>query len=163
MAAFAQVYINYTAFAQYLLVLNDGSRRYLNSASLSKLAFHVYAAGVAIQIMLGQFFVVRLQLGMSGLGLTLVLTHAFIFAGLNLYPLLFREGRNFIQAPNWKATQNLGEYLEKGLPLAFMLCFEWMAFKWQVLMSGYLGIAEQATLTIFRTTTMVLLGAVIGI
>jgi len=67
---------------------------------------------------------------MEGMGLTLVLTYLFIFAGLNLYPLLVKEGRNYIQAPNLRATQNLREYLEKGLPLSFMQCFEWMAFKW---------------------------------
>lgn len=95
--------------------------------------------------MLGYFFVIDQELGMQGLSLTLILTYSFIFAGLNLYPLFFEETCNVIQRPTIEATQNIREYLEKGLPLSLMLCFEWMAFKWQILMSGYLGVAEQAT------------------
>ena len=65
-AEFAQVYINYTAFGHFFVVLNDGTRRYLNSVSLSKLAFQVYTMGVFVQILLGQFFILRLKLGLVG-------------------------------------------------------------------------------------------------
>lgn len=47
-SAFARVYINYTALAQLLVVLNDGTRRYLNSQCLSYVGFYVYLVGTIV-------------------------------------------------------------------------------------------------------------------
>ena len=44
-----------------------------------------------------------------------------------------------------------------------MLCFEWLSFKFLILMSGAFGVAEQATLTIIQNIMILFFGAVVGI
>ena len=65
--------------------------------------------------------------------------------------------------PTWECTQNITEYLQKGMPLSLMLCFEWSSQKILILMSGRLGVAEQAAQTIFRTILMLFQGPIIGL
>ena len=93
----------------------------------------------------------------------MALAHLIIFIGLNLYPLFVKDAKELIRRPTIEATQNLKEYFEKGIPLSVMLCFEWTALEALVLMSGALGVAEQATQTIFMNTLVLFSGMIFGI
>lgn len=61
-----------------------------------------------------------------------------------------------------ESTRGIQAYLAKGLPLSLMLCFEWLAFKFLILLTGELGVAEQATQTIITTVTIMFVGPIIG-
>lgn len=53
----AQVYIYYCAFPVYINSLNDGTRRFLNSLSLSFIPFQINAFGILAQIVFCKYFV----------------------------------------------------------------------------------------------------------
>ena len=44
-----------------------------------------------------------------------------------------------------------------------MIFFEWLAFEFLIIMSGALGVAEQATQTIILNTILLFFGTVVGI
>ena len=89
------------------MVLNDGTRRYLNSSNLSYITVQVYLVGIFIQIALSELFIAKLNMGISGVGLSLTLAFVFIFLGLNIYPLFFSDSRKMIWLPTREATQDL--------------------------------------------------------
>lgn len=84
-------------------------------------------------------------MGIKGVGISIGLANVLIFIGLNAYPLFVKEARGAMRLPNAYAFKNLREYLKKGVPLSLMIFFEWLAFEFLILMSGALGVAEQAT------------------
>lgn len=43
--------------------------------------------------------------------------------------------------PTKEVFHDLRAYLKKGLPLAYMMLFEWMAFDFLVIMIGAIGVA----------------------
>ena len=141
----AQVYIYYCALPVYINSLNDGTRRFLNSLSLSFIPFQINAFGILAQVVFCKYFVQYHQMGMKGVGLSIGLANAMIFTGLNIYPLFVKEARGAMRLPSLAAFRNLSEYLRKGVPLSLMIFVEWLAFEFLILMSGALGVAEQAT------------------
>ena len=102
-------------------------------------------------------------MGIKGVGLSIGLANLMIFTGLNIYPLCVKEARGAMRLPTWAAFRNLKEYLRKGVPLSLMIFVEWLAFEFLILMSGALGVAEQATQTIVLNTTILFFGVVVGI
>lgn len=84
-------------------------------------------------------------MGIKGVGLSIGLANFMIFIGLNIYPLFVKEARGAMRLPTVDSFKNLDEYLTKGVPLALMIFVEWLAFEFLILMSGALGVAEQAT------------------
>ena len=88
------------------------------------------------------YFVKHKKMGIKGIGLALALANIICFFGLNIYPLFVKGARRAFQMPTKDALKNIREYLRKGLPLSFMLFFEWLSFEIMILMSGALGVAE---------------------
>lgn len=115
------------------------------------------------QILFSEFFVIKCKMGIKGAGLSMGLAQSIIFVGLNIYPLIAETPKGIISWPTKESCQNLGQYLQKGIPLSLMLCFEWMAFECLILMSGAIGVAEQAAQTIIMNTLILFFGFIVGI
>lgn len=86
----AQEFIYYNAFAQYVMALNDGQRRFLNSLNFSFIPFQIYLMGIILQVFLCEYYVVKMDMGLKGVGLSIGIANTFIFAGLNIYPLFIK-------------------------------------------------------------------------
>lgn len=91
----------------------------------------------------------KMEIGILGLGLARGISELFTFFGMNIYPFFIKDIRQSMRLPTKEVFQDLTEYLYKGIPLSLMMCFEWMAFDFLVIMCGSLGVAQQATQTIF--------------
>ena len=86
------------------MVLNDGTRRFLNSLGLSFIPFQIYLIGIMAQVALSEYFVVRNGMGLRGVGLSITLANLSIFFGLNMYPLFVAEARDLMRWPTVEAT-----------------------------------------------------------
>lgn len=80
-------------------------------------------------------------MGLLGLGLARTISELFTFLSMNIYPFFVSEIRGSMRLPTKEVLYDLSEYLYKGIPLALMQCFEWMAFDFLVIMCGSLGVA----------------------
>ena len=110
-----------------MCALNDGTRRFLNSLSLSFIPFQIYFVGIMAQIALSYYLSIELGLGMKGSGLAMCLAHTLIFIGLNVYPMFIKEPKGLIRKPTREAFYNLKEYIQKGAPVAMVFCCNCMA------------------------------------
>jgi len=84
-------------------------------------------------------------MGIEGIGYASSISNLSVYMSLIMYTHTTPSIQEAVQMPNARTFQGLYEYLTLGVPLAMMLCLEWWAFEAMVLMSGYIGVDEQAT------------------
>jgi len=65
--------------------------------------------------------------------------------------------------PDIESFRGWGEYLKVSLPSTVMICAEWWAFEILTLISGTLGVPEQASQTMIATIGAVLFTATLGV
>lgn len=128
-----------------MMCMNDGTRRFLNSMSLSSIPFQISIFCTICQILFCEYFVKRAGMAMKGLGISMSLANGLSFICLNIYPLFVREARPAMRLPGADSIIGIYEYLSKGLPLCLMAFFEWISFELMIIISGQLGVASQAT------------------
>lgn len=144
-AGFAIRFIYTNGFGYYMIIMNDGTRRFLNSMSLSSIPFKICIFCTFSQIVFCEIFVKWRGMGMMGLGISTGLANFLSFICLNVYPLFVKEARPAMRLPGTDALKGIYEYLSMGLPLCLMSFFEWVSYELMIIMSGYLGVASQAT------------------
>lgn len=57
--------------------------------------------------------------------------------------------------PDGKIFNNLGEYFRIGSTLAIMMCLDWWVWELQILVSGLLGVEDQATTIIIMNIILI--------
>ena len=80
----------------------------------------------------------------KGTGYATSLTNLIAFVGILTFSLRDPEIRKSLQWPNKKIFSGVRDYLALGIPSAIMLMLEWWAYELMTLMSGYIGVNEQA-------------------
>lgn len=98
----------------------------------------------------------------KGLGLATALTNLLIFLFVTVYAHCLPEIKEALFWPNAQTFSGWGEYLRFGVPAAVMICAEWWAFDILVILSGWIGVEQQAAIivqfTIITIPYMVNLG-----
>lgn len=147
-AANAQKYI--IAYIPGLILngLNDSQRRFLNMIELTKIPLICQLIGVSVHICLSWIFVWNMDLGIAGTGYASSLSNLTVYISLLVYTSQIEHIQEAVQMPNSRTFQGIGEYLSLGIPSAMMLCLEWWAFEAMAVMSGYVGVKEQAAMII---------------
>lgn len=101
-------------------------------------------------------------MGVKGVGVASAFSNAFILLGINIYPLFVPKVKDAMRLPTRDAFREWKDYLKKGIPVSFMLCFEWWAFEFIVIMAGSLGVVELSVQTIFMNVIVVLFALALG-
>ena len=104
--------------------------------------------GISIHISLSFLFVWQLDLGIAGTGYASSISNLSVYLSLLVYTSMVSEISEAVQLPNARTFQGIYEYLSLGIPSAMMLCLEWWAFEAMAVMSGYVGVNEQAAMII---------------
>lgn len=144
-AANAQRYIYSYIPALVLNGLNDSQRRFLNMIELTRIPLICQFIGTVIHIGFCLLLVSKFEMGIEGIGYASSISNLSVYMSLIMYTHSTPSIQEAVQMPNARTFQGLYEYLTLGVPLAMMLCLEWWAFEAMVLMSGYIGVDEQAT------------------
>lgn len=87
----------------------------------------------------------ELKLEIVGVGIACTLANLTCFLSLLILTNRIPEIEQAIQWPNAQSIRGLGEYFSLALPSAMMLCLEWWAFEVMTLLTGYIGVNEQAS------------------
>ena len=118
--------------------------------------------GTLLHILWCYLFVLKANMGVRGLGLATALTNLIIFVMITVYAHCVPKIKETLFCPNAQTFSGWGEYLRFGVPATVMLCAEWWAFEILILLSGIIGVQEQAVLviqfTIMCMTYMINLG-----
>ena len=73
------------------------------------------------------------------------------------------EIKDAVQWPNKRAFKDIRQYLELGIPSALMVCLEWWAFEVMTLITGYIGVNEQASQVIIINIVAIMYMISLGI
>jgi MATE family multidrug resistance protein len=159
---YAQMYV--VAYFPGLILngLNDSQRRFLNMTGWTRGPLVIQIIGVVCHIIACWYFVWVKDLAIAGVGYASSTTNFIIYMSLLGYTASIPEIREAVQMPTMDTFRGIGEYLGLGIPSAAMLCLEWWAFEIMTLITGYIGVTEQAAqiilLNIVGTTFMIALG-----
>ena len=83
-------------------------------------------------------------MGIYGVAIVNCITHVIIFAVLNVAHYCTEEVCETWQRPDWRVFEDLTTYMKLGMPIALMLCMEWIVFETMCLLCGLLGVSVQA-------------------
>lgn len=86
-------------------------------------------------------FVVKLEMGITGTGIALIITNTIIFLSQILYSIyLIPEISVCNQWPDSRTYnfEGIKSYMRIGFPSMVMTCLDWWVFELMVLMSGWL-------------------------
>ena len=87
---------------------------------------------------------VKMDLGIQGIGIACSLSNLLIYVGNLIYPAFITEISDAVFLPNRHSFRGFRQYFEIGIPSCLILCLEWWAFEAMTLISGYLGVDSQA-------------------
>ena len=102
--------------------------------------------GTAFHVWWIYFFVIMLKYGTTGAGLAASITNFTILIGNIVATSRIEDTKkiNCVSFIDSSILHNLGEYLSIGLPGSIIMIFDWGCYQILSIMSGYLGVKEQA-------------------
>lgn len=112
--------MTYNLPATYLMGINDGTRRFLNSFGYSQIPTYFQIFGNVVNIMFTHYFVQTCDMGIKGIGLASGLSNLLIFIGLTIYPMLIPELKEAVKLPTSEMFNDLSHYMTMALPICFM-------------------------------------------
>ena len=120
-------------------------------------------AGTVVHVILCYILVWKMDLEIAGVGIAASISNFIIYICLLQYSAMIPEIQDAIQWPNKRAFRDIGQYLALGIPSALMLCLEWWAFEVMTLITGYIGVDEQASQVIIINIVAIMYMVSLGI
>jgi Na+-driven multidrug efflux pump len=87
-------------------------------------------------------------MGIKGLALASVIRELCGYVLLLIYTNNQEDISEAVFMPDSESFDNLGEQIKLAVPAAIMVMLEWWIWELMILISGYLGVAEQASTVI---------------
>ena len=143
-AAYAHTYNIYYLPAVYLYGLVDAERRFLNCLKRNFVTLMVQSIGTLFHVFACYFFVDILKYDIQGIGLASIITNFIIYVLIIAYSRNIPEIKNTAKSDFLVTKQGLYEYFLLGAPCAIMVALEWWAYQLMMVLSGIIGVPEQA-------------------
>ena len=134
----------------FMFALFDANRLFLNAMEVTQIATLILAVGLPFHILMANYFVFGLGLGVNGLAYAIDISYTAFFVMITLYSHFttneqireawFLPGRESFK--EWRLIINL------GIPGCFMYFVDWSSFEVIALMAGAVGVADQATIEV---------------
>ena len=90
-------------------------------------------------------FIIKFDMEIAGLAYANILSTSIIFALLMWFTYSQKELREAWMLPDRRIFNGLGEYVALAIPMTIMICLDWWVWEFMILLSGYLGVIEQAS------------------
>ena len=98
----------------------------------------------ALHVFWCHFFVVKLNMGLTGASLAICITYTSNFLALVFYTILIDREETRIWSVNKQAFKDLGAYLRLGVPGTLMIMMDLWCYELITLQAGYLKIESTA-------------------
>lgn len=146
-AIVAESYIFPLMFGLLFHIQFEATKRYLQAMEIFEISMWIYWVSTFIHLYLNYLFSIYFDLKAEGVGLATWITYIVQFWAIILYCSLkediFPEGCwHFFNKDSFKGW---GIIIKYGIPSALMNILDWIAFGMLSMMSGWIGVEEQAT------------------
>ena len=146
----------------FLAGLADIQRKFLTNFGMAQIAFHSGLLGLVIHILNCYILVIRMELGITGLGIAMALTQLIIFFTLLIYTHMQEDLREARVPMDMRAAQDLGMYFKIGLPSYIMFALDEWVWEFMVVISGILGVSQQAATVVLMNLVALLYRIAVG-
>ena len=163
-SAAAESYVVVLMPGMFAMIQFELVRRFLQGMTIFALTMYIQFAMMILHFFWCYLFVFYLEYGLVGSAMATVITYT---SDLVAVTLILTYKSNIIPPESWHffnsdSFRGLLEFLEYGIPAAFMLCLEWWSFEFFAIYAGMLGIYELASNVIFLNITMLLFQVPLG-
>ena len=90
-------------------------------------------------------FIIKYDMEIAGLAYANMLSTTIIFILLMTFTYRQPELRDAWILPDRRIFNGLGDYIGLAIPMTIMICLDWWVWEFMILMSGYLGVVDQAS------------------
>ena len=149
--------------AMYFLGLFDLSRRFLTCLQYSAVPMYAQIISSVLHIVLCIFMVMRLNMGVEGLGIATMITYFLMYLFTILYALCIPQIRKAMFCPNKDSFTGWWDYLSISLPATVMLLAEGWAFNVLGIIAGLISVNDQAVNTILLQLIAIMFMVPMGI
>jgi len=123
----------------------DLNKRWLNCMKITWVPMLAQALGTLIHIGWCHLFTVKLEMGVTGLGIATAITYFTMLIIISINAYCITHIREAIFFPTVESFRDWGEYFHLSVPATVMICAEWWSFEILVILSGILGVVEQGS------------------
>ena len=133
-------------YAQYNLY-----KRWLACQRLTIIPMVAMFIATFLHIPLCYFFVIYYDFDIRGLGMASSIKDFVLLLSVMIYAACNQQVRPYLFMPDSSSFCGWGEYLKISIPGTVMMCAEWWAVEILVVLSGTLGVTEQASQVLVAT------------
>lgn len=90
-------------------------------------------------------FVIKYDMEIAGIAYANILSTTIIFILLIWFTYRQEELREAWMLPDRRIFNGLCDYVALSVPMTIMICLDWWVWEFMILLSGYLGVVEQAS------------------
>ena len=125
--------------------LNNGQMVMLNNFGKNKYVFWTSVISLPFHAAFSWGYISFLNLELIGVALANLSTQVVTFILLVVFSYYDEVVRKTFVYPDKRTYQNMSEYLGLAIPSLFMCITEWWCWELLVLISGFIGVQEQAS------------------
>lgn len=131
----------------------------------SSFQLYVVIIGTFLHILWNYLFIIKLKLGVIGIGYTATLSDLFLLLGNIFMTYLCSDLKDALKISicNKEVYKNICEYLKIGIPGIFIMMSAWGSYEILNILSGFLGVHNQACQVILCNIQILLFNIPFGI
>lgn len=147
------------------MAMFDLQRRFLIQMGHSSYQLYVVIVSTFLHIGWNYLFIIKLKLGVVGIGFTATLSNLFLLIGNIIMTHCCSDLKEALQVTicNKDVFNNLCEYLTLGVPGIFIMMSTWGSYEILNILSGFLGVKNQACQVILNNIKILLYNLPMGI
>lgn len=157
-AYYAGMYIRVQVVSLFLSGQYDIMKKFLIQMQVTWAALMTSIVCTALHLLWIYFFIIKWGWSIYGIGLAVALTYLLQFTSLTTVSLCVPRIRDAIFCPNADSFKGWDQYIAIVVPVMIIFCAESWAFEVIQILTGYIGLAEQAAMVILiQLSTLMLM------
>lgn len=145
---YATTFVHSNLLSVYFLSMYDMTKRFLNCLQTTWVPMVAQVVATLLHILWCHLFVVQWGWDMEGLGHASTLTSSILLASVMIYAHCLPHIKGALFWPDATVWHEWREYFALGVPTTGILCAEYWAWQFLAILSGNLGVNEQANMMI---------------
>ena len=127
----------------YVNTLADLEKKVMNNFGKNRISFYNTLFMVITRIVTVYIFVVCLDMGITGTGVSNLITSVLGYLALVIYELSQPDLKEVIALPTRQAfaASGIWEYVKLGAPSTAMICLDWWIWEFMIYFSGLFGVS----------------------
>lgn len=143
-ARYAGKYVHVQMISLFFIGQFDLTKRFLMQVQVAWVPFFANIVCTALHLLWLYILIVRMNLEIVGAGIAMATTGFLLLSSVTAVSYFIPSIRPALFCPNADSFTKWGEYLSISLPIMVMICAESWAMEAFTILSGYVGVADQA-------------------